>query len=397
MKNSPNDGQGLAVRCDDAGRVVEIIRDDLELCQKVKIGDLITRIFDTSSIVKALNFLLEIRTKKAAFDWELNVKKEESILLMHFAGGLTNDFTIIVAASEKTLQHVLFDEMMMLNNEQINEYRMLAKGSGIQIGVSPEDKILHDEITRLNNELISTQRILSKSNADLQRMNDEKNFFLGMAAHDLRNPLASIMAYAQFMHMDAVKRQDEQAISFMEEILSSSKFMTDLVNNFLDVAAIESGKLKLYYEKVDLVKLISKIVAMNQVLVNDKNIKLVFVYEDINTVKIDSRKIEQVVTNLITNASKFSSLDSEIKIELKKEGNQIIISVKDSGPGISEDDKERIFNAFQRGTPRGNMEQRSTGLGLNIAKRLIEGHGGTLWVESTIGQGSTFFFSLPTS
>lgn len=258
------------------------------------------------------------------------------------------------------------------------------------------DDHFYNDFSRLNNELANAQRELVKKNAELDRLNQQKNQFLGIAAHDLRNPLEVILMYSQFLLEDAKDVLEEEQIDFINTIRSSSSFMLNLVNNFLDYSKIEAGKLELELSKVDLKKLIEENVKRNQILAERKEIQIDFTAEDeIPLMLLDESKIEQVLNNLIGNAVKFSSHNDIIKICLQKRDSDVVIKVEDNGPGISADEAEKLFHPFEKGKNKATAGEKSTGLGLAIVKRIVEGHGGKISVESEAGKGSVFLFSLP--
>lgn len=258
------------------------------------------------------------------------------------------------------------------------------------------DDHIYNDFSRLNNELANAQRELAKKNAELDRLNQQKNQFLGIAAHDLRNPLEVILMYSRFLLEDTKDLLKEEQVDFINTIRSSSSFMLNLVNDFLDYSKIEAGKLELELSKVDLKKLIEENVKRNQVLAVRKEIQIVFTAEDeIPQIILDESKIEQVLNNLIGNAVKFSFQNGIIKIYLRKCGDDAVISIKDTGPGISADEAEKLFHPFQKGKHKATAGEKSTGLGLAIVKKIIEEHGGKISVESEAGKGTSFFVSLP--
>lgn len=259
------------------------------------------------------------------------------------------------------------------------------------------DDHLYYDFTRLNNELATAQRELAKKNVELSRLNQQKNQFLGMASHDLRNPLEVILTYSQFLLDDAADVLDTEQIEFIHTIRASSSFMLSLVNDFLDYSKIEAGKLELDLAPVDLLKLIEENIKRNRILAERKQIQIVCEVKDDPPAKmiLDEFKIEQVLNNLIGNAIKFSPHNDIIRICVLTRGGNIVISVKDNGLGISAEESDKLFNPFVKGTSKGTAGEKGTGLGLAIVKKIVEGHGGGISVESETGKGATFYVSLP--
>jgi len=229
----------------------------------------------------------------------------------------------------------------------------------------------------------------------LVEMHQLKNKFLGMAAHDLRNPLISIRGFAELM-LDSIEDLDKDTQKeFLELIVGASGNMLSLINDILDVSAIESGRLELAPLETDLKSIIDKCAHLLSITAAKKDIKLKADLAEVPQVVIDPGRIIQVVDNLISNAIKFSPEGSSVKVLLKQEGDHVRLSISDEGPGISDDDKIKLFGEFQRLSALPTGGESSTGLGLAIAKKIVEAHNGTLGVSSDYGKGSTFYFTLP--
>lgn len=261
---------------------------------------------------------------------------------------------------------------------------------------SLEIETLRKNLLSTNHELNLLGRELQKKNAELVKLNDLKNQFLGMAAHDLRNPISIILNYSEFLLDEAVDSLKEEQIQFLGVIRKSSEFMLGLLNDLLDIAKIESGKLDLALERTDLAALIKTNVALNQVIAQKKSIQLVFQdYEQIPEVQADKEKIHQVLNNLISNAIKFSPAQTVIHIDVFRTGENVTVSVTDQGPGIPAEDGKKLFHPFSKTSVKSTGGEKTTGLGLAIVKKIVNGHRGNIWVESSLGKGSTFSFSLP--
>ncbi len=380
----------LVVLCDVHGNVTKVMNDSLGLGEAIHLGMPFARLTARGELAKALSFLTEINTKGVAFDWEINILIGKEIKTLHFTGSQVNDTLLIVGAENDKIARTLFEGMMQMNNEQTNSLRTALKENSR----SDRDDSHFNEISRLNNELVSMQRELAKKNAELERLNQEKNRFLGMAAHDLRNPLQSILAHSAFLLDQDPVALGENYRTFLEVIFGSTEFMAQLVDDLLDVAKIESGRLQLDYSAVDMVALLTKNVLLNRVLAAKKQVEIELITETLPTAMLDSVKIEQVLNNLIGNAVKFSEPGSKVTVCLVGKSNHFLLSIKDEGVGMSPEEQSRLFKAFQSGNA-GTWGEKSTGLGLVIVKRIVEGHAGEIWLESSPGQGTTFFISMP--
>jgi len=257
----------------------------------------------------------------------------------------------------------------------------------------PDEDVLN-ELSQVNNQLANVQRELSKKNVELNKLNQLKNHFLGMAAHDLRNPLGHIYNYAELVENDSDNLTDMQ-LQFIGVIKSQSLFMLNLVEELLDVSSIESGEVVLDLQGVNIVEFIRTNIHMNKHLANKKSIKINFNPSGREIfIKIDQKKIDQVLNNLLTNAIKYSEQNTEINVEVKDIDSLVQICIRDQGLGIPDDEINNIFKPFNTTSNVSTGGEQSTGLGLFISKRIIESHKGKIWVKSEVGKGSEFYFTL---
>lgn len=230
---------------------------------------------------------------------------------------------------------------------------------------------------------------------NLVDLNQLKNRFLGIAAHDLRNPLISIRGLSQIILSEATGPLTSEQREYLRIVHSVSDGMLNLVNNLLDVSVIESGGLDLQKEWSSFNALIEERIRLHKVLAIEKGIRLHAKLAELERQYFDVGKIAQVVDNLLGNAIKFSPHDSNVFIDLDKSDHWITVSIRDEGPGIPEEDQTRIFGEFQFSTPVATGGEKSTGLGLAIAKKIVEAHDGAMGVRSRPGQGALFHFTIP--
>jgi signal transduction histidine kinase len=377
---------GVVLRCDKAGAILEVLTDSLGLGEAAQPGQPFSRLAARGGLEKALSFLEAVRSQGAAFDWPINVVVEDSIKTIQFAGAYNGDKLLIIGAENSWQLIKLYEELMRINNEQTNALRAIFQNR--------RDDNLFDEISRLNNELVAAQRELAKKNAELERLNLEKNHFLGMAAHDLRNPLHNILMVSEFLKEEDPVILSENYDKFIDVIHDSSRFMANLVDDLLDVAKIEAGRLHLEYTTQDLPRLVERNIARNQALAAKKDLTIHLHTDPLPAVVIDASKFEQVLNNLLSNAIKFSPVGGNIQVRLEKEDPNFRLIIVDQGSGMTPDEQANLFKAFKHGRP-GTQGEKSTGLGLVIVKRIIEGHGGAIWLESIPGQGTSFYVSIP--
>lgn len=251
------------------------------------------------------------------------------------------------------------------------------------------------ELAKKNDDLLAAHEELASKNNELLRLNEEKNRLLGMAAHDLRNPLQVIKGYSEFL-LDLrgafLQRSDADMI---EKIRSSANFMLLLLNDLLSLSAIESGELQLHRTLADIGEIVRLNIELNRILASRKHMNVHFECDPgLPKIEVDVPKIEQVLNNLLSNSIHYAPPGSSIFVSVRLEGPELIIAVNDEGPGIAPEDTEKLFKPFGRTKNRSTGGEKSTGLGLAIARRIVEGHGGRIWVESQKGLGSTFYVAF---
>ena len=262
------------------------------------------------------------------------------------------------------------------------------------ISLHGEKKVLVivDDITELEQQRIS----LEEQNNKLIDLNNQKNKFLGIAAHDLRNPIGSIQTISEILG-DSYKEMDNAEIESMFKIIFDlSRFSINLINDLLDISKIEAGRLELKMETRNYLDFLRNRLKFYKAYarVHQMNVDL-FIDENIPEFEFDDNKIEQVINNLVNNAVKYSFPGSSITISAARKEDNIVTIIEDTGQGIHADELPIIFNEFQMTSTQATNGEKSTGLGLAIVKKIIEEHGGQVWVTSKHGKGSTFYFTIP--
>ena len=230
----------------------------------------------------------------------------------------------------------------------------------------------------------------------LVELNQLKSKFLGIAAHDLRSPIGVIKSYVQLFLNGYLGELAESQRDVMQRMDKTSETMLGLINDLLDVTAIEAGQLDLKTREVDLASFLEECRTMNVLLAKAKSIEVVLELEpSLPAAVMDPDRINQVLNNLITNAIKYSFPNTVITLRARVMGHEVAIAVQDQGQGIPESDLPKMFTEFGKTSVRPTGGEKSIGLGLAIVKRMVEAHGGRIWVESHVGVGSTFTFTLP--
>jgi len=240
------------------------------------------------------------------------------------------------------------------------------------------------------------EQALLKKTRELDLLNARKNELLGMAAHDLRTPVGAIYSFSTLLASEVGPTLSPIHREMLDTIIDASAFMSELITDILDVASIESGSLRLARKPEAIAPFLRRVVAMNAMLARKKGIVIDVELGDGEAYGlVDARKIAQVLNNLLGNAIKFSQINTSITVGMAADPEWVTISVRDEGPGIPAEETGKIFTAFRTGSARGTAGEASTGLGLAIAHSIVAGHGGKIWVESSVGAGSTFSFTLP--
>lgn len=269
-----------------------------------------------------------------------------------------------------------------------------------QIAIAIHNALAVQQIKELNENL--EQRIdvatkeLRASNAQLQRLDEAKDEFISMASHQLRTPLTSIKGYLSMMiEGDLGKVSDEQK-HVLEEAFISSERMVRLIGDFLNVSRLQTGKFVIEKHDIDMAQLVQN--EVDALSASAAGRDLSFLYRrpiDIPLVAIDENKIQQVVMNFCDNALFYSRPGSVITVSLKKVGQTLELVVKDTGIGVPEDQKDRLFTKFFRASNAKQQRPDGTGVGLFLAKKVIDAHGGEIIFESKEKKGSAFGFRLP--
>src|SRR5437660_10876208 len=236
---------------------------------------------------------------------------------------------------------------------------------------------------------------LGAVNAELQRANQHKSEFLANMSHELRTPLNSILGFSQLLlegDGGILTRDQRQDVDI---IAQNGQHLLVLINDLLDISKLEAGKAQLHRGEVEVEPLISECVESVSSLAKNKKLELTAsVSAEVGRVFADGPKLKQVLLNLLGNAIKFTETGS-VRVTAERQGAELRISVRDTGIGVPPEDAERIFESFQQGQSGISGKYQGTGLGLAISRRLVEMHGGRIWVKSAPGQGSTVTFTIP--
>lgn len=233
--------------------------------------------------------------------------------------------------------------------------------------------------------------VIQKNNHKLKWLNEEKNTLMGMVAHDLRSPLNMIKGLMQLID-DTRKGKEDEEQHYLNLITQSTDKMRNMIDRVLDISAVENMKVNLNLERRDLAKLMLKSSENFKQIAAQKNIEIRNEFDNGLSLhsNVDPNYFDQVMDNLLSNAIKFSEMGKKIYLKLEKNGDSNVISIKDEGPGIESDDREKLFNKFTKLTAKPTSNESSTGLGLSIVQKFVRAMDGEIFCESQIGSGTTF-------
>ena len=240
---------------------------------------------------------------------------------------------------------------------------------------------------------------LGLANERLKELDRLKSDFVSNVSHELRTPLTAIKGAVDLVLREVVGPLTEKQIHYLTRVRSNTQHLGGLINDLLDLAKIESGRIEVKSSRVSLSGLVHEVVEGLRPVAAEKVIALeATIREPSILVWADRDKINQVLTNLIGNAIKFTPVHGRVTVSASRNGGESVqVSVSDNGPGVPADEKEKIFAKFYRVAETNGENSKGTGLGLAISKALVELHGGKIWVESEPSRGSTFYFTLPVS
>ncbi len=228
----------------------------------------------------------------------------------------------------------------------------------------------------------------------IEEMESVKSEFIAIASHRMRNPLSAIKWYAESLLDGDCGALNKVQKNFVNQIYLNNRRLINLLDDLLRVVRVEAGKVKLKREFIDFGRLIRKVLEKLQDEIKRKKITVQCNKKNFK-VLADADKLRQVLFNLLDNAVKYNSVGGRVKIEIKKNKNYLLCAISDTGIGIPKDQFKRIFTKFFRANNVITINTEGNGLSLYLTKAYIGSHGGKIWVESELGKGSTFYFTLP--
>ena len=287
-------------------------------------------------------------------------------------------------------------------------FRNLQEVTDLKKKIEERTRELEDLKENLDRKVLQRTGELEKINRELEYANQLKGKFIANMSHELRTPLNSILGFSDVLLDRTFGELTEHQERYMKNIYSSGKHLLELINNVLDIAKIEAGKYEMVYETFSVDDVIGEVINIMKSLAENKFIEIfVSIGEGVTTITADRVKLKQVLYNLLSNAIKFTPEGGMVRVDAAKEqppdstsgygsGLEFVrFSVQDTGIGIGPEDKEKIFDEFEQASSTFSKKYGGVGLGLALSRKLVELHGGGITVESNLGEGSTFTFTLP--
>lgn len=394
LKNVLNNSADIIITTDPDGRVVEFNQGA-------------SRILGYSKD--------EVFGKKVEELW-LNPKDRHEILkLLEKNGYVTNYETQLITKDGRIIDVILTLSLIRNGDGKIHGTVSISKDitekKKLERAIEERNLELKELNEKLEDKVIERTMELERANRELERSNKLKSQFIATMSHELRTPLNSILGFSELLLDEIFGSLTEKQKRYVNNIYNSGNHLLQLINNILDLAKIESGKLELHYEVFSLNQALLEVENILKPLINKKNQKLtVSVDEKLSVINADRTKFKQILYNLLSNAIKFTNEGGSIFIKAdliekknydfmtKKEcykNNYLKISVTDTGIGIKKEDQEKIFLEFEQLDSSYSRRYEGTGLGLALTKKLVELHGGEIFVDSEEGKGSTFTVLLP--
>jgi signal transduction histidine kinase len=303
-------------------------------------------------------------------------------------------FELVVLSTAITLSLGLADRVNVLRGD-------------LEASVREQGRLL-DEVTQLNRDLEARiaertaalarrSEELGEKSRQLEIANRHKSEFLANMSHELRTPLNAIIGFSQLLESRMFGELNQRQAGYVDDIHESGQHLLSLINDILDLSKIEAGRMELELSSFDLPAAVANAVTLVRERASHHGVELRCRLAGVGEMVADERKVKQVLVNLLSNAVKFTPEGGTVEVRAMRNDGAVEIAVSDTGIGIAPEDREAIFEEFRHVGGDSTRRSDGTGLGLALARRLVELHGGRIWVRSEVGRGSTFTFSVPVS
>jgi signal transduction histidine kinase len=360
---------GIAVLCRPNGTLLEVLDDRLGLAPDLLRGLPFTSIVDPRSVPKAIRYLRELQENDSSAVCELGIALPQGSCSLFFSAYRTTHGTVLVGCNKLMPETSVFCCLAKLVHR------------------SPD--ALRDAL----GEILIRER---QRTTPRQTFDSPEVTFLSAVAHDLRNPIAGTLAASQYLLEDGAGSLEEEQSDLLRSIESSSRMALQLIDDMLEISTTQSSDLSLSFQSADILSLIDQNLRLNRLLGARKGTRFDMITEGpVPNIRADLPRINRVIGDLFKNAIAVSPQDGRIEIRVGTQGENVMIAVRDEGPGFSADELEATLDPIH--SPRTYRRSTELGLRLAIMKRTVEAHGGQVRVDSKVGQGSTFTVLLPIS
>ena len=295
-------------------------------------------------------------------------------------------------ADDYTAKPIDLQRLRELLERNLEKQRLRAERQSLVARLKDSNRYLmrqHAALRRADEEILQVNRQLEQSNR-------YKSEFLANMSHELRTPLNAILGFSEIMLDPTMNLTTGERTEFLRNIHSSGQHLLGLINDILDLAKIEAGKMELHAEDLQLAEVLQEVTAILEPMARQQGLRLTTIgATEAGVIKADRSKFKQVLYNLLSNAVKFTPAPGHITLTVKDSPEQLTISVRDTGIGIKPEDLPKLFREFEQVDGSYTRRYQGTGLGLALCRRFVQMHGGRIWAESQFGRGSTFTFTIP--
>lgn len=386
----------IALLCSREGLITQVLHAGLSLAEPLVGADFNT-ILKPGSIDKGRKFLKAIQAKRGVDGWQMDVTGKGGVCRLYFAGIQEgNQFAIVGVPTPipVAVTCILRELLAGRNSGDVAEIavRALLSERGEQ-----ERDLTYRQLTRLNNELVSAQRDLISKNLELARRMEASALLLRAATHDLRQPVGAILVYSELLIEEALTTMGAESLEFVHAIHASTEFMLRLLDDVADFSSDEAAAPR-RLESASLIEIVRQSLLLSRPLAERKQSNLVLRHKGAApTVQADAPKLAKVFSSLIEYALQHSQSSAEIEVQVALKHKTALVSVRAEAPGITRDEIQDVFAPFRKSRARIAVGEPSTGLGLAIAKRVVEWHGGQIEMKVGNGMSAAFYVSLPSA
>ncbi|MHB8646972.1 MAG: response regulator [Thermomicrobiales bacterium] len=266
---------------------------------------------------------------------------------------------------------------------------------GQQLGIALQNLDQYTNLQTLSSQLQARQAEIETKNQDLERADQMKSEFLANMSHELRTPLNAIIGFSELLQEQFYGPLNTEQDEYLTNIRTAGEHLLGLINDILDLSKIEAGRMELDLEALDLPHILASSITIIKEKAHNHGVRVSVETGDTGTIAADARKLKQIIFNLLSNAVKFTPSGGSVNLTAHTDGAMVEIAVADTGAGISAEDQQKLFREFTQVDGSLSRRHEGTGLGLALTKRLVELHGGTIGVQSALGEGSTFTVRMP--